>query len=251
VIQRTAELLLENPNEWGLFLDVDGTLVDVAATPEGISVPPDLTPLLGRLAEALDGAVAIVTGRRISDIDRYLAPLKLVAAGGHGSELRTVPNGEIRVVAEPIPPDVVEAVKELTRLSPGIIVEPKGSSLTVHYRSDPSAGPAIESVFRRIIDHGPDHLILCPGRKVFEMVPIDISKGTALERLVQLPAFRSRRPIMIGDDVADESALETTTRLGGVGLKVAGEHFPKETSHFQGPAHVRAWLRDLAERVGR
>jgi trehalose 6-phosphate phosphatase len=246
-----TDLLLEDPNEWGLFLDLDGTLLDVAETPDGVSVPNGLVPLLGRVAEGLEGAVGIISGRHLSDIDRFLAPLKLVAAGVHGSELRTTADGEIQDVAQPLPAGLVEAVNGLRHLAPGIQVEPKRSSIAVHYRAAPAAGPAIEAMLRRLLDHGPDHLIVCSGRKVFEVVPAHISKGTTLETLVRLPAFRSRRPIMIGDDVSDESALEAAARLGGLGLKVAGEHFAKETAHFEGPAHVRAWLRDLAERLDR
>jgi trehalose 6-phosphate phosphatase len=212
-------------------------------------VPPDLASLLGRLSAALDGAVAIITGRRISDIDRFLAPLKLAAAGGHGAELRATPDSDILEASEPLPAELVESIKGLARLSPGIVIEPKGSSLTVHYRAAPSAGPAIEAELTRLLERGPDHLILAPGRKVFEVVPVHVSKGSALEQLAQLPPFRSRRPIMIGDDVSDESALEAATRLGGLGLKVGGEHFPPERADFKGPAHVRAWLRELAQRV--
>jgi trehalose 6-phosphate phosphatase len=249
VKQRIAELRLEDLDEWCLFLDLDGTLVEVAATPDGIAVPPDLAPLLGRVVTALDGAVGMISGRRISDIDRLLAPLKLIAAGVHGAELRTAVDSEIQYAAKPLAAGVVEALSALTRLLPGIVVEPKGTSLTVHYRAAPSAGPVIEAVLDAAIRLGGLDLILCPGRKVFEVVPAHIAKGTALERLAQLPEFRSRRPIMIGDDVSDESALEAASRLGGLGLKVAGEHFPKETADFEGPAHVRAWLRDVAERV--
>jgi trehalose 6-phosphate phosphatase len=246
-----AGLLLEDPSDWALFLDLDGTLLDVAATPRGVSVPPELVPLLGRLVAGLEGAVGVISGRRVAEIDRFLAPLKLVAAGVHGSELRTAADAAIEDAAEPLPAELVEEVNGLSRLTPGVLVEPKRSSISVHYRAAPWAGPLIEAALRRLLERGPDHLILCPGRKVFEVVPLHISKGTALEKLAALPPFRSRRPIMIGDDVADESALEAAVRLGGRGLKVAGEHFPKETAHFAGPAHVRAWLRDLAERAER
>jgi trehalose 6-phosphate phosphatase len=249
VKRRTAELRLDGPDKWALFLDLDGTLVEVAATPDGVSVPPDLPSLLGRIVEAFGGAVAIISGRRVADIDRLLAPVKLVAAGVHGAELRTTVDGEIRHVAKPLAAGLVDAVSGLTRLLPGVIVEPKGSSLTVHYRAAPSAGPAIEALLKTAIRLGGLDLILCPGRKVFEVVPEHVSKGWALEQLAQLPPFRSRRPIMIGDDVSDESALAAATRLGGLGLKVAGEHFPKETADFEGPAQVRAWLAELAERV--
>lgn len=247
-----TDLLLENPDDWGLFLDLDGTLIDIAATPHDVSVPPELAPLLGRLVASFAGAVGIISGRRVSDIDRFLAPLKLSAAGVHGSEMRTTPEGEVRDAAEPIAPKLVEAVTNtMSRLSDRIMVEAKGSALVVHYRAEPSAGPAIETELSRLLEHGPDHLILSPGRKIFEVVPVHVSKGTALARLAQLPPFRSRRPIMIGDDVSDESAIEAATGLGGLGLKVAGEHFAKASADFEGPAHVRAWLSDLAQKFER
>ncbi len=243
--------ILDDPNGWALLLDLDGTLIDIAAAPDDVRVPPGLATMLSRVVAALDGAVAVISGRTLAEIDDFLDPLRLVGAGVHGAELRTAYGSEVVQAAEPLAPWMVEAVAELGALAPGIIIEPKGSSIAVHYRLAPAAGPAIEEVLTALINSGPDHLILCPGRKVFEVVPKSISKGAALETIMRLPAFRSRRPLMIGDDVSDETALDTAAQLGGRGLRVAGEHFAPTAADFAGPADVREWLAGLADRFAR
>lgn len=242
-------MLEHDPAKCALFLDLDGTLIDIAATPDGVVVPNKLVPLLARLSVGLDGAFAIITGRPVSEIDRFLAPHKLAVAGLHGAELRNVVDGEVDSAAQPLEPALIEAVQGLSHIDPGVVVEPKGCSIAIHYRMAPAARPRIEAALQRILDSGPDHLILCRGRKVLEIVPKHISKGSALEALLRHGRFRARRPIMIGDDVSDQSAFEAAVRLGGVGLRVAGEHFRREEADFDGPAHVRTWLSALAQRL--
>jgi trehalose 6-phosphate phosphatase len=240
---------IEDPQNWALFLDLDGTLIDISSTPDGVTVPDGLVPLLARLSAGLHGALAIVTGRPISDIDRFLAPLKLVAAGVHGAELRTMADGEMQFTTRPLDQALVEAVSRLGGIAPGVVVEPKGSSIAVHYRLAPKSGPQIEAALQSILRCGPPHLIVCKGRKVFEVVPRQVSKGAALETILTLPEFRGRRPVMIGDDVSDQSALDAAMRLDGVALRVSGEHFCREVSDFDGPAHVRTWLSALVKRL--
>jgi trehalose 6-phosphate phosphatase len=242
-------LLTDNDTNVALFLDVDGTLIDVAPSPDRVVVPDELVPLLARLARGLGGAMAIVTGRPISDIDRFLAPQKFVVAGVHGSEMRLAPDQEIQDRAEPLEPALIAEVQKLVELEPGVLVEPKRYSIAVHYRLAPAASKRIADALQKILDNGPDHLILCKGRAVLEIVPKHISKGDAVETLLALPAFRGRRPIMIGDDVSDESAFEVSVRRGGRALRVAGEHFLRQTAEFDNPAHVRAWLSDFAKRL--
>ncbi len=242
---------LERPSDWALFLDLDGTVIDIASTPDGVSVSSGLVESLSLLARGLDGAIAIVTGRRIAEADRLLAPLKLIAAGVHGAELRVTAGGEIASCAEPLPVSLMAAVTDLCRDWPGVLLEPKRSSIAVHYRAAvPAAGPALEQALQRLLESTADHLILCHGRKVLEVVPKDISKGAALESMAELTAFRSRRPIMIGDDISDETAFDAAVRLDGLALRVAGEHFTKDTAQFESPAQVRRWLAELAQRVG-
>lgn len=242
-------LRAENEKNCALFLDIDGTLIDVAPTPDRVVVPTELIPLLASLSAGLGGAMAIVTGRPISDVDRFFAPEKFVAAGVHGAELRLAPDLEILNTAEPLDAAVVAAVTRLVELEPGVIVELKRYSIAVHYRLAPAARARIAATLQQILDSGPDHLIICNGRAVFEIVPKHISKGAAVETLLQLPAFRGRRPIMIGDDFSDETAFEASVRHGGRALRVAGEHFLRQTAEFEGPAHVRAWLSDFAKRL--
>lgn len=232
-----------------LFLDLDGTLFDIAAAPGDVTTPPGLTSTLRRLQRTLDGAVAILTGRKIEEVDRLLDPLRLAAAGVHGSELRFQPEGKVQVASASVPATLVEAVERLARSVPGVFVEHKGISLGVHYRGAPAVEPMLEVELRGLLDDYSSRLVLSRGRRVFELVPANSTKGSALERLMGMPRFRERRPVMIGDDLPDETALATAARLGGLGLKVRGEHFHGDASHFNSPTHVRRWLNVLAEKL--
>ncbi len=238
----------EHPT-YALFLDIDGTLIEIAATPDGVTIPEGLAKLLGDLQARLGGALAFLTGRPIADIDRLFAPLAPVAAGVHGAEVRVVPQGEVVCKAAPIDAGIVRAVRGVADKHAGAMVETKHASIAVHYRQAPGLASQLEAALMRVLDDGPDHLILARGRQVFEIVPRHVSKGAALEAFMTLPAFAGRRPVMIGDDLPDQSAFEAAARLGGKGLKVAGEQFPRAEADFAGPADVRAWLVSLAGRL--
>ena len=240
--------MVEDASEWAVFLDLDGTLIDIAPTPRLVSIPPDLAPLLARLCVTLRGALAIVTGRQIVDVDRFLDPFRPIAAGVHGAQLRTERDGKVLLTVGPMDPEVAAAVSGLRDLAPGIVVEPKVYSIAVHYRLAPSVEPQLTAALKTIVAGSPDHFILCPGRYVVEVVPRHVSKGAALEALLGLPIFKGRRPIMIGDDVPDELALEAAIRQGGLGLRVAGEHF-REQADFTNPSDVRTWLAALADKL--
>ena len=240
---------IEDLTDCALFLDLDGTVIDIASAPDRVIIPATLGPLLARLSDALNGAVAIVTGRQIVEVDRFLRPFQLLTAGVHGAQLRTRLNGDVLLTVGPLDPAVASAVHRLGDLAPGIVIEPKVYSIAVHYRLAPSAEPKVEAALQEIVAGSPDHFILCPGRCVIEVVPRHISKGAALEAFLALPHFKGRRPVMIGDDVPDESALVSAERNGGFGLRVAGEHFGRERADFQGPAEVRAWLAAAAARL--
>lgn len=236
-------------NQWALFLDLDGTLVDIAASPDEIVVPRELPLILDRLTVGLSGALAIISGRTVREIDNYLEPLRPVAAGVHGAEIRTVPFGEVKSTVEPLDESILRRVKKIGGMDAGIIVEPKRFSVAVHYRNAEHARMEIEAALRSLLGGGPDHLVLCPGRKLFEIVPCRISKGNALAALMEEPLFRGRTPVMIGDDVSDESAFDMAVRLRGIGQRVAGEHFERSDAEFDSPSHVRAWLHSLCEHV--
>ncbi len=234
--------LHEDATLYALFLDFDGTLVEIAPGPADVVVPGDLAMMLATVTERLNGALAILTGRPIADIDGFLTPLQPVAAGVHGAEVRQASAGTIEPRSFPIAAPVVGAVRAIAGSVAGAIVELKSASIAVHYRQVPAAEPVIEAALARLVADSADHLILCRGRKVLEIVPAHVSKGAALETLMRLPAFRGRRPIMIGDDLSDLTAFDAAIRLGGMGLKVAGEQFSPSDAVFANPAAVRTWL---------
>jgi trehalose 6-phosphate phosphatase len=244
-----VELLAGDAHNYALFLDCDGTLLDIAPTPNEVRVPGGLVELLVRLSKGLGGALAVLTGRRLAEIDVLLAPAKLIGAGVHGAEIRTVNAGAIARVASALPNSLVEEVVRRTQRLPGIIAEPKGPGLAVHYRLAPHLKEALESELRSLLTQYADGLVLCPGRKLFEIIPAGHSKGTALETFCALPEFAGRRPIMIGDDMGDIAAFAAAWRLGGVGMRVAGEHFGHTNVELQNPKRVIAWLTSLAGRL--
>lgn len=238
-----------DPATSALYLDMDGTLIDIAAVPDGVMIPSGLVKLIADLEKAFHGALAIVTGRPMIDVDEFLAPLTPIAAGVHGAEMRITRGGDVELVAQPIDQSVVDAIDAIVACEPGVLVEMKRASISVHYRLAPDAEPRIESALERVLAESHDHLILCRGRKVLEVMPRHISKGAALERLAGLPAFRGKTPIMIGDDVSDQSAFAAATRLGGRGLKVAGGCYSHEEAAFASPTEVRAWLTAIVRRA--
>lgn len=239
---------LDDISAHALFIDLDGTLIDIAPSPDEVVIAAGLPSLLARVTQQLDGAFAVLTGRPIADVDRFLAPLLPLAAGVHGAEVRSMIGAAVERRAEPVEAHIVKAVRGVAEREPGAIVELKPASIAVHYRLAPRSEAKIEEALRRILADGLDHLILCRGRKVLEIVPRHVSKGAALEAFMALPPFHGRRPIMIGDDISDLSAMDAAVRLGGRGLKVAGEQFSAAESDFSSPATVRAWLAAQAGR---
>lgn len=243
------KLLDDDVRNIALFLDCDGTLLEIAPTPGAVHVPPGLVALLERIAGGLGGALAVLTGRQLAETDELLAPTKLVGAGVHGSELRITSGGQISRVASMLPGSLVNAVMQRTQKLPGIISELKGPGLAVHYRLAPHLKDAVEAELRLLLTQYPDGLVLCPGRQLFEIIPAGHSKGTALETILGLPQFAGRRPIMIGDDTGDLPALAAANRLGGTGLRVAGEQFGHYAVEFAGPTQVYDWLQRLAHKL--
>jgi trehalose 6-phosphate phosphatase len=243
------ELLAGDVGRYALFLDCDGTLLDIAPTPNEVRVPDGLVELIVGLSKRLGGALAVLTGRRLAEIDLLLTPARLIGAGVHGAEIRTVAGGPITRVASALPKALVEEVVRRCQALPGIIAEPKGPGLAVHYRLAPFLKDALEAELRGLLTQYADGLVLCPGRKLFEIIPAGHSKGTALETFCALPEFVGRRPIMIGDDMGDIPAFAAAHRLGGAGLRVAGEHFGDQNVELRDPKRVIAWLTGLAARI--
>jgi trehalose 6-phosphate phosphatase len=152
------------------------------------------------------------------------------------------------MLAPPVPEGLLQAVRDIARLSPGILLEEKGAGVAVHYRQAPELRSAIELELERIAGRW-DDFALRSGRRVLDLIPKAHSKGTGLGALMRLSAFRGRRPVMIGDDLGDEPAMREALRLGGIALRVAGEHFSRDRADFDRAAGVRSWLSALASRT--
>jgi trehalose 6-phosphate phosphatase len=227
-----------------LFLDIDGTLLDIAAQPEEVVVPQDLPALLERLHRDLDGALAIVSGRSLSDIDRLFDPFVSGAAGEHGAVVRHA-DGRIEKPVQDVavPSSWREALRAASAEWPGVRIEGKPHGVTVHFRQAPRFGDEVWRVARALVPEDHPTFRLLPARQAVEIGHRAVSKGSAVERLMAQPPFRGRRPIFIGDDITDEAGIGKARDLGGLGLLV-GDAFGGE------PARVRAWLAQGAQRLG-
>jgi trehalose 6-phosphate phosphatase len=232
-----------------LFLDLDGTLIDLAPTPFAAASPSGLSSLIAQLTKNLEGALAILSGRTIAGIDQLLHPLHPLAAGVHGGEIRDREGDVARPAAPLLPASFVNAVKDLSICEPGVLIEAKGMAIAVHYRLAQHRGPEILRHLRELLRSSSAQLDIRPGKMVFEIVPKNISKGGALTTFMNLPAFAGREPIMIGDDATDLDAFSAAEGFGGKGLRVAGEFFMQEEADFSGTAAVRHWLAELAEQI--
>jgi trehalose 6-phosphate phosphatase len=236
-----------DPAAIALLLDVDGTLIDIKPSPNEVHVSDELRDLLARLARQTGGALALVSGRPIVDLDRLLAPLELPAIGGHGAEMR-LRAGQITLGATPLPPDMRRQLADAAAPGSGIIVEDKGYSLALHYRNDPRH----EDRLRASIDEGRaafpgEATEVQPGKFMFEVKRPGVSKGEAVRALMKQPPFAGRQPVFIGDDVTDESVFAVLPELKGLGFSV-GRQFAGLVGIFDSPSQVRRALKSLAAR---
>jgi trehalose 6-phosphate phosphatase len=225
------------PDQAALFLDFDGTLVDIAARPDAVMVPPELPSLLMRLGDRLGGAVGIVSGRPLEQIEALL-PVPLPMVGEHGATLRLSPSAPARRRDLPVPPaDWLERAEALVAGFPGAAVERKAHGLVVHYRLAPQAAVIARTALEHMIRLQDDFVVM-PALMAWEVKLRAVSKGSAVVDLMAQPAFAGRKPVFIGDDVTDEAGFAVARAAGGLGLRLQDA--------FGTPAALRAWLERLA-----
>lgn len=247
-VEKVRDLIAATPRRWALFLDLDGTLLDIAERPEEVVVPPGLADHLDRVRVGLFGALAIVSGRPLVDIDRFLHPLRFDAASEHGSILRVSENGGDGVVsiAAAISGELVGTIERAIEGFEGVFVEAKKTAVSVHYRQAPGSGDELSRHLNRVLEAVGGDLRILPGRYVFEFVPSRVSKACAVEAFLASATFAGRMPVFFGDDATDEEACQLVERMGGVALRVAGERFSSREAAFQSAGHVREWITKLA-----
>lgn len=237
---------------WALFLDIDGTLLDIAPTPHAVVVPETLLDVMDQLHASLDGALALISGRALADIDRLFRfhAEASPAAGQHGAELRLPDRRVIRAAVEPERLAALRArMTEETKTFPGTLIEHKGAGFAVHYRGAPDAGEAIGQVLGRLIGEVGGGFDLVPGKMVFEIKPKGADKGRAVEAFMERRPFAGRVPVFVGDDVTDHDGMAAAERLGGHAVHVGGEAGGR--FWLPSPKFVRMWLAGLPRAAAR
>jgi trehalose 6-phosphate phosphatase len=223
-----------------LLLDMDGTLVDLAPTPDAVVVPAGLPETLTTLRHALGGALAIVTGRPVETVDRLFGDAPGAVAGEHGGAIRHCTGSAIERPDLPAPPSSwLEAAEDLMRRFPGALLERKARGFALHYRQAPEARDVFHAALRALVDTSPA-FDLHPAHMLWEIRPHGADKGGAVSALMQNPPFAGRLPVFIGDDVTDEDGMREARNRGGAGYRV--------DDVFRDPDGLRDWLRRSAER---
>ncbi len=226
-----------------LLLDLDGTLLDIAPTPDAVVLEPATARHLALLHKGLDGALAVVSGRRLDDIDRILAPLRLPAAVEHGALLRLHPDEEARRGPLPEPlPAWRDRAQDFVDARPGMLFEPKTVGFVLHFRRAPEHGEEARAFMESLAGENPAFEVL-QASMAWEMRPRGVDKGVGVRALMAEPPFAGRMPVFIGDDDTDKDGIAAAEALGGMGFLVPDA--------FGGPAEVRAWLASLAEGLER
>jgi len=230
-----------------LFLDFDGTLAEIASEPELVVVPDDLIGLLEQLSRLLGGALALVSGRKITDLDGFLAPLRLPTAAEHGAQQR-LPTGEMLSLAAPPLHDVIRLAQSLALEHPGLRVEIKSAAVALHYRHAPELEALCLQMLAEIVKVTPG-VELMQGKCVFEVKPAGISKGSAMELFMSQPPFAGRLPLFAGDDTTDEAGFAAVQAMGGAAIKV-GAGISLAVYRCADPARLRQWLHESMQALG-
>ena len=241
-------MTLESPPlpDWSescLFLDVDGTLVDLAPTPDAVAVENSLRDLLRELERRCNGAVALITGRTIADVDELFDPLFLAVAGVHGCERRTSTGDRLRpAFLDPRFPEFREKLREAVSRMPALLFEDKDCAIALHYRRAPQLEAPLRGLLARMKSSLPDSYELLEGDEVFEFKPTSHDKASAIEAFMQEPPFAGRVPVFIGDDLTDQDGFAAVRRHGGLAIAVGDR--VNASWRLSDTQHVRRWLGD-------
>ena len=233
--------------DWALFLDFDGCIVDIAPTPEAVHVPDHLPSLLIALREALGGAVAIVSGRPIEQIDSFLGTSVPAVAGLHGLERRKAYGG---IVRPPLPRSDLRVVRAsleaFAAAHPGVLVEDKKHTVALHYRLSPSLRDHCRDIVNAALNHAPQGWQVVEGKCVFEIRPCGATKGTAIDAFMGEAPFLGRTPVFCGDDITDEDGFGVANARGGVSIRVGEGSATRAVVQVDTVAELLDWLTRVA-----
>ena len=225
---------------WAFFLDLDGTLLEIAETPDAVGIGPDEKRLVEKLVAGAGGAVAVISGRALARIDQILAPLVLPAAGQHGAERRDAKGvrHRHRFPANVLRP-VAVGIRSFAAQHQGLVFEDKGASVALHYRKAPQLARAAQAAMRDAAGPLGEAVEVQDGKMVVELKPAGCDKGKAIAQFMQEAPFAGRQPVFIGDDVTDEYGFRVVNAMGGHTVKV-GEGPSVARWRLENPASTRA-----------
>ncbi|VYU76548.1 trehalose-phosphatase [Metakosakonia massiliensis] len=231
---------------FAFFFDLDGTLAEIKPHPDQVFVPSEILERLAQLAEMNNGALALISGRSMDELDKLASPYRFPLAGVHGAERRDI-NGETHAVS--LPSEIVEPLERALRagMAPltGTELEAKGMAFALHYRQAPHQEAAIFALAREMAKTWPQ-LSLQPGKCVVELKPAGINKGAAIEAFLQESPFAGRKPVFVGDDLTDEHGFEVANALSGVSIKV-GAGDTRAKWRLGSVNDVHQWLKRITD----
>jgi trehalose 6-phosphate phosphatase len=231
-------------NGAALFLDFDGTLVELAERPDAITVAPTLAPLLKRLRRRLEGRLAIVSGRALADLERYVPVPDLPFSGSHGTELRLGDGTRVALHRPQGLDGVREQVRRFAGAEDGLLIEEKPAGVALHYRLAPEAGQSVAAFMEKV--GRAEGFVVQHGNMVVELRPPGADKGDAVRAFMVEPAFAGARPVFVGDDLTDEHAFAAVSEMGGAGVLVGPGRDTAARFRLPSVAAVAAWLEGWA-----
>lgn len=236
-------------SETTLFLDFDGTLVEIAARPDQVQIARTLPGMIENLSEKLGGRLALISGRALEALDDMLGPVNVAMAGSHGGEFRPAGSSEVQALADPLREDIANALSRFAEENGGLLVERKPFSMAVHYRDHPGLRDALLSAARELARNCGAGIT--EGKMVIEVVMPGSDKGSAVAKFMAMPLFAGTKPYFVGDDVTDEDAFKAVARFDGGGILVGSMRETAARWRLDSVQSVHAWLtRGLGQESG-
>jgi trehalose 6-phosphate phosphatase len=230
-----------------LFLDFDGSLVEIAATPADVAIDPGLPQLLDQAAARLNGALAVISGRPLADLSARLEPFRGAAAGIHGLERRRLNGKVVRPILDGFIARARPFLRQFAAVEPGVLLEDKDVAFSLHYRGHPDRAEACLDAARHAQALSNHQLTILQGKMVVELRPRAANKGRAILEYLGEPPFRGRRPVFLGDDSTDEEGFSVVNRLGGLTIHVGPPNGTAARFDLPDVSAVLAWITDFAE----
>lgn len=228
-----------------LFLDVDGTLLEIQDRPGDVRADPELVELLQQLLMHFNGAVALISGRSIAEIDRIFDNVHFPAVGAHGAEMREVNTVLAAPPSQPLPAHVLDGITKLVDDHDGLLLEQKKGGVSLHYRRAPELAARCRALVLEVMPELESDFRLIEGKMVYEIAPRQHNKGEAIRQLLKSREFEQRQPVFIGDDITDEDGFEVVNALQGISIRVGGGSATAAHYALDSVADVRKWLHSV------